>query len=127
MNSDETINHDEKELIRLHLLGRRVISVNTVGNTGYIELDDGSTLELHPNIGGCACGAGDYELTELNTCDNMIMNVEFEDNPGGDYQENYDGYYRIFVFAENEKIKLMEIQGSDGNGYYGTGYWIAVK
>ena len=35
--------------------------------------------------------------------------------------------YKIFVYAENKKIKLLQCDGDDGNGYYGTGYHIEVK
>ncbi len=116
---------DDKAGITAQLVGRRVVAVGApsaeaVGAAGTLTLDDGTTLTITPNDGGCICGAGDYWLTELNTCTNAIMAVEFDDSPGG-------GAYRIFVLAENERIKLMEIQGSDGNGYYGTGYWIEVS
>lgn len=130
---------DDKAGITAQLVGRRVVAVGApgseaVGAPGTLTLDDGTTLTITPNDGGCSCGAGDYWLTELNTCTNAIMAVEFDDSPSGDYDDSpsgdYDegeGAYRIFVLAENERIKLMEIQGSDGNGYYGTGYWIEVS
>lgn len=37
------------------------------------------------------------------------------------------GHYSIFVFSENTKINLMRFDGSDGNGYYGTGYRLLVR
>ena len=89
-------------------------------------LDDGRTLRFVGNEGGCACDAGDYHLTELNGVDNIITKVEFVDSPGGDYANNYEGHYKIFVFADNQKINLATFTGSDGNGYYGTGYEIHV-
>jgi hypothetical protein len=33
--------------------------------------------------------------------------------------------FRIFVLAEDRRIKLLEVEGID-NGYYGSGYWIDV-
>lgn len=34
--------------------------------------------------------------------------------------------YKIFVFADNQQINLATFEGTDGNGYYGTGYCIEV-
>lgn len=62
----------------------------------------------------------------MNDCDNVITNVEIacdeiEDTWGEDWS------YKIFVFAEDKRIKILQVDGSDGNGYYGTGYSIRVK
>lgn len=38
-----------------------------------------------------------------------------------------DTSYKIFVFCEDTRINLVDVSGSDGNGYYGTGYTITVK
>lgn len=91
----------------------------------HLRLDNGTVLRLQGNEGGCSCSAGDYFLTELNGCDNVITNVEIEADPGSDYAEP-EGWYRIFVFAENKQL-LAEFEGSDGNGYYGTGFSIQVR
>lgn len=103
------------------LIGHSIVKVNE--NT--LELDNGTQLEFIGN-NGCCCGAGEYDITELNECKNVITNVEFEDeadNSGwGDAHS-----YKIFVYAENKKIKLLQCDGDDGNGYYGTGYHINIK
>lgn len=91
-----------------------------------LVLDDGRRLRFVGNEGGCSCGAGDYDLTELNGVDNVITKVEFVDNPDGDDHPEGTGHYRIFVFADNQKVNLATFEGSDGNGYYGTGYSIVV-
>lgn len=109
------------------------------GPTGYLTLDDGTVLKVWGNTGGCSCGAGDYPLTELNACDNVITNVVLDEKPDGDDvrcetcgktwgcdHEGDRGYYRIFVYAEDRRITLASFDGSDGNGYYGTGWWLAV-
>lgn len=65
-------------------------------------------------------------MIELNECDNVITNVEFVCDD--DAVDEYDGTsYKIFVYAENQKLKLLQVDGDDGNGYYGTGYSIIVK
>ena len=69
-----------------------------------------------------------YGVTAKNKWDNVITNVEFvRDND----VKNKDGYdetsYKIFVYAEDKHIKLAQIDGDDGNGYYGTGYTLYVK
>ena len=111
---------DERDIKDL-LLGRRVEKVSDES----LLLDDGTSLKLRGNVGGCCCGAGDYYLTELNGCDNIITSVEMDNAP---YEDDYgEGVYTIFVFAENERITLASFEGSDGNGYYGTGYYIKVQ
>jgi hypothetical protein len=112
----------DHEDISALLMGRTVTKVAD----DRLLLDDGAVLVLAGNEGGCSCGAGDYELTELNGVDNVITNVEFVDDPDGDDHPNGAGAYQIFVFADNTKVNLARFEGSDGNGYYGTGYSITV-
>ena len=115
---------DERDIKDL-LLGRRVVKVSDES----LLLDDGTSLKLRGNVGGCCCGAGDYYLTELNGCDNIITSVEFVDHSVGDDNrgKGEEGVYRIFVFAEDTKINLATFEGDDGSGYYGTGYTIEVQ
>lgn len=42
-------------------------------------------------------------------------------------EDTHEGHYRIFVFTENQRINLMQFDGTDGNGYYGTGFWLLVR
>ncbi|MCW2768513.1 MAG: hypothetical protein JWO11_4472 [Nocardioides sp.] len=116
------LTEEDKQGITELLMGRKVVKVTD----DTLQLDNGTVLTLRGNEGGCACSAGDYELTELNGVDNIITNVEFEDSPAGD-DETGEGFYRIFVFADNQRINLATFEGSDGNGYYGTGYAIEVR
>lgn len=109
---------------------------------GYLTLSDGTHLKVWGNDGGCACSAGCYPLAHLAKVDNIITNVEVEERPDGDdisdpcrtcgdplcFTDEHDnvGHYRIFVFAGDERINLASFEGSDGNGYYGTGWWLEV-
>lgn len=121
-----TYDQSEQDEISKVLIGRKVVKVDK----DTLDLDDGRRLVFAGHEGGCSCGAGDYDLTELNAVDNIITSVMFEDDPGGDDYPNGDGAYRIFVFAENAGLNrphvLATFEGSDGNGYYGTGYYITV-
>lgn len=123
MSAEELFTEADKQGITELLTGRKVVKVAD----DTLRLDDGRLLQLVGNDGGCACSAGCYDLTALNGIDNVITNVEFEDSPSGDYDEGGEGFYKIFVFADNERINLATFEGSDGNGYYGTGYAIHVK
>ena len=111
------------------------------GPVGYLTLDDGTVLKVWGNDGGCACSAGCYPLTVLNTWDNAITNIQIEEHPAGDdipcrtcgqtycYEREHEegeGYYRIFIVAEDRHL-LASFEGSDGNGYYGTGWWLTVE
>ena len=119
MKSLDYTDHDQ---IRDVLMGHKVTKVSN--NT--LVLDNGTELVVVPNEGGCACSAGDYEIEELKGVDNIITNVEFVQEGDYDYGE-FTGSYKIFVYADNQKINLLSVDGSDGNGYYGTGYWINVQ
>lgn len=114
------IPNNEKHLRRL-LIGHSITKVNE----STLELDNGIQLEFIGNE-GCICGAGDYAITELNECKNIITDVEFTDDYNAkDWYEPHS--YKIFVYAENSEIKLLQCDGNDGNGYYRTGYHIKIK
>lgn len=124
---------EDKEEIRNLLLWNRVEVVSkteVIGPVGILRIlpkhGEEKLLRIGGNEGCGGCSSGWYELSELNgTAWNAITAVDFEDSPDGSYG-NGEGHYRIFVYCENRKIKLAEFEGSDGNGYYGTGYWIEV-
>ena len=116
------LDYYEEDKIRSLLLYRKIIKVEN--DTLY--LDNGIELEIWPNTGCGGCYAGWYHLVELNECDNAITNVEFYCD--ADTADSDDATsYKIFVYAENKKIKLLQVDGDDGNGYYGSGYSIIVK
>ncbi len=125
--TDRVLCHDQHDEIRALLIGRRVVEVGgrpgVGGHHGSLTLDDGTVLDLEGNQDCCAY----YDITELNAVDNIITSVEFEEDPAGDDYPKGQGVYRIFVFAENREINLVRFDGTDSNGYYGTGYTITVK
>lgn len=129
-NNNETIIYDEcdeKEIKEL-LIGHKVKVIGKNGQTATLELDNGVRLEVEANEGCGGCSNGWYSINNLNNVDNAITNVEFECtdiNPTD--ENNYDDTsYKIFVFCEDTRINLLDVTGSDGNGYYGTGYTIKV-
>lgn len=109
------------------LLGHTVTKVDSE----TLRLDDGRVLKLNGNWGCGGCTSGNYALTALNDCPvNAIMDVEVvEENTEGAYglYDSVDTKYRLFVLAQDERIELATFDGSDGNGYYGTGFWIEVS
>lgn len=134
--TEEQINpaYDDTQSIVDALLGRRIVKLEKPPVSAYsmgeaqILLDDGTVLLLEGHDGGC-CSAGCYSLeylASLGDVDNIITNVEFYNDPASDYTGG-DGNYSIFVFADNKKINLATFEGSDGNGYYGTGYYVTVR
>jgi hypothetical protein len=135
---DET-NHGEIEAL---LLGRRIVTAEQVAvpipdsewprtADGVLTLDDGTRIYVRGNEGGCACSAGDYPLTHLAAVDNVITSVRFEDRPDSDDYwdgpEGERGWYRIFVVADAVEVNVASFEGTDGNGYYGTGYELYVQ
>lgn len=112
---------DDKEaldILKELLIGHSVKKISK----DELKTDTNYILKFEGNE-GCCCGAGCYYIDELNECNNIITNVELKET-----NIKYDEYkYEIFVFTENKKIKLMECNGDDGNGYYGSGYWITIN
>lgn len=129
---DET----EQAEIEALLMGHKVTKVDGE----HLMLDNGTVIKAIGHDGGCACSAGCYDLSVLNGVDNIITKVEFDYRPAGDYErpamdpndpdapdDGWSGYYRVFVYADNQQINLMQFDGSDGNGYYGTGFGLLVR
>jgi hypothetical protein len=122
MSEHRTIWHDDKESIVNLFVGKSVVKtvLNKDGWGGTATLSDGTVLKIEGNSGCGGCMEGNYFITELNECENIITNVELVGHDG--YSERYE----IFVYADNRKINLLTVEGSD-NGYYGYGYWINVR
>jgi hypothetical protein len=94
---------------------------------GVLELDDGTVLYLTGNDGGCACSAGCYPLAEVASVDNIITSAHVNADPDDDDSPlEHKGVYQIFVFADAKRINVATFEGSDGNGYYGTGFSLTV-
>jgi hypothetical protein len=133
------LNEENQEEIANLLIGHKVTKVGDE----HLLLDNGTVIKAIGHDGGCACSAGCYDLSVLNGVDNIITRVEFDYLPGGDGdygkpekperthpddpEDPWTGYYRVFVFADNQQINLMQFDGSDGNGYYGTGFELLVR
>jgi hypothetical protein len=118
-------------------IGRRIVSAE-MGSFDYpgqstydraaegrLVLDDGTMLYLSGHEGGCSCGAGDYDLSNLSTADNTITSARVDASPAGDDLDG-EGRYSIFVLSDNAEINVAEFTGTDGNGYYGTGFYLTV-
>lgn len=139
------------ERLRELLVGRSIVSAAvvdekpepyTAGPTGTLTLSDGTVLKVWGNEGCGGCSAGWYELSALNAPGGVITNVEVDEKPdedygtcpeckaegrGWDYDCPHRGWYRVFVVTADERTMLASFEGSDGNGYYGTGWWLRVE
>lgn len=109
---------NEKEIEEL-LLGHKV----TVDDYDNLVLDNGVVLQINPNIGCGGCESGNYYLEHIASVNNVITNVEFVEEFEDDC---YYEHYKIFVIADGMTTELLDVYGTDGNGYYGTGYTIDV-
>lgn len=119
MYKDRTLcEQNEKEIEEL-LLGHKV----TVDDCGNLVLDNGVMLKINPNIGCGGCESGNYYLQHISSVNNAITNVEFVEEFEDDC---YYEHYKIFVIADGMTTELLDVYGTDGNGYYGTGYTIDV-
>lgn len=113
---------DEMEIAKL-LLGRRIISVTD----DELALDNGTVISVEPNEGCGGCASGNFGIELLERCDNVITSVRVAVE---DLEENMNTYtdtaYRIYVLAEGHEFPILSVAGTDGNGYYGTGYRLYV-
>jgi hypothetical protein len=135
MTQTKLLTQSDTEGISALLVGRRIIAAEHGhfdqdwgdAPTGKLTLDNGTVILVTPNQGGCSCSAGDYDLTSLATCDNVITSVRVvvEEPDVEDWSEP-DRSYRIYVVADAVEINAVQIDGNDGNGYYGTGYELIV-
>lgn len=134
----KSLEYSDVNEIKELFMGRRIIAVEIFDEpqqikdswnefTGRMRLDNERIVYIAPNQGGCICGAGDYTLTHLATVDNIITRVDVINDPASDDTYNQETQsYRIFVLAGHEQINAMIIDGSDGNGWYGTGYELLI-
>ena len=119
MYKDRTLcEQNEKEIEEL-LLGHKV----TVDDCDNLVLDNGVVLQIYPNVGCGGCESGNYYLEHISSVNNAITNVEFVEEFEDDC---YYEHYKIFVIADGMTTELLDVYGTDGNGYYGTGYTIDV-
>ena len=123
MKKDKTLYEcDEKEIEEL-LLGHKIVADE---NNDALILDNGVVLQINPNIGCYGCESGNYYLQHIASVNNAITNVEFVNDYDDSDDEEYYQHYRIFVIADGVTTELLDVYGTDGNGYYGTGYKIDV-
>lgn len=119
------------------LVGRKIVHAEIGGDNypqvgyyqraeGALVLDDGTKLYLAGNEGCGGCSSGWYELEHVATVDNVITRVRVVEDPDNDDREYTGGKYEIFVYADNEKVNIATFKGSDGNGYYGSGFTFEV-
>lgn len=117
------IDGEDLEEIKKLLLYKKIVDVAITGDQcGNMILDDGTVLRIVANEGCGGCGNGWYFLEELNKCDNAITDVDLVYD-----QRNYREVIQIFVLAEDKRIKIIDVDGDEGNGYYGRGFRVYVE
>lgn len=119
---DRTVEHYDEGNIADMLIGRKVVEVK---NNEMLVLDNGMRLLVEPNEGCCGCHSGSYWIKHIASCNNAITNVEFDCYDEEDKWYDYT-HYKIFVIADGIRTELLDVYGTDGNGWYGTGYSIDV-
>jgi succinylarginine dihydrolase len=141
MSESGFLTPNDEERVRDLLVGRRIVKVEQ-GNfeipdddttwrwntraEGRCVLDDGTQIFVLPNEGCGGCSSGWYQLKHLATVDNAITDVRLtcEGEPS-DYGDGPQSY-RIYVLADAVEINAVQVDGDDGNGYYGSGYELFV-
>lgn len=118
--------YDAAEFLSGKLIGHRIISAEQFNEMdGALTLDDGTVIEVRANEGCGGCSAGWYNITNLTAADNVITAVRTSETSDDKWSEDWK--YEVFVYAENQEINVLTVDGSDGNGYYGSGYTLNVR
>lgn len=117
------ITESDTDELRKLLLGRRVKRVAA----DHMQLDDGTMVRLVPNEGCGGCTNGAYRIKDLNEVDNVITAVDPVVTIETDDLGREERLYEVFVVAEDRRVNLFAVEGSDGNGFYGTGYVLVVR
>ena len=120
MMPNKTISYSNEPEIKELLIGHKVVDVN--GDS--LILDNGTKLMIMPNDGCSGCMSGNYWVEHITSVNNVITNVEFETEY--DEKDDYYTHYKVFVIADGVTTELFDVYGTDGNGWYGTGYEIDV-
>lgn len=118
------LNENSEEDIKELLVGHKIIEVK---NDSFI-LDNGMVLQVVPNNGCGGCSSGNYWVEHIAKVNNAITNVWLDveyDKYSNDYSDA-DTHYKIYVIADGIQTEILDVYGTDGNGYYGTGYEINV-
>ena len=110
------------------LVGHRITDVTHLSDdTATMTLDNGTRILVRGNEGCGGCSNGYYWVENIATVDNLIMAVRCDVEPhpeNGMWDERYT--YRVFVMTTNREIEALRVEGSDGNGYYGSGYYLTI-
>lgn len=115
---------DEAEIKKL-LEGRRIIRADVTDYT--LVLDNGTRIRVDPNEGCPGCSSGNYDITIFDECESVITSVrtaveEHREDESWDFLTRY----QIWVLVADREFPILEVSGTDGNGYYGTGYRLYV-
>lgn len=131
----EVLYQGDEQGTRELLIGKRIVRAEQgdfetprgyTKASGRLTLDDGTVILVAPNEGCGGCSNGWYQLDHLATVDNAITDVRLavEGSPN-EYGEGEQSY-RIYVIADAVEINAVQVDGDDGNGYYGSGYELFV-
>lgn len=120
-----TLNQDSDDGLYTQLLrGRYVTSIDD----GTITLDDGTELYIHGNEGCGGCESGWCWLEQVYKQGSRQARIMSAYVAYGEDDEDAPSVYTLFVMVDGNptQLPLATVRGSDGNGYYGTGFTLTA-
>ena len=117
---DDYISDVSTEDLEHSILHRTIIEVDEERNE--ILLDNGEVLRFVDAAECCSWFA--VNLRAGNLVDNAITAIKKKYTPHPD--DNFESY-DIHILAGNKKVVALEIEGTEGNGYYFHSFSMTVK
>lgn len=120
-----TLNQSSDDGLYTKLLrGRYVTSIDD----GIITLDNGTELYIHGNDGCGGCESGWYWLEQVYKQGSRRARIMSAYVGYDEDDKEAPSVYTIFVMVDGNptQLPLATVRGSDGNGYYGTGFTLTA-
>jgi hypothetical protein len=117
MNYEDAMMEQSREDLESAIVGRKIVEV-VMGQYQKLQLvlDNGKVVTLQENAECCAYTTINGWRVDESAPDNVITNVTVN-----------DGYSEWFILSEAAEVMRIDVDWSEGSGYYMYGFSIKVE
>lgn len=127
--NDRIYNPDDSDWESL-LVGHRIVHAEQYNeDEALLTLETGKKFRVRGNEGCGGCSNGYYWVSRIAAVDNVITAVRCDTEPVHESEDRYceEAYvYHVFVITGAGEVEMLTVEGDDGNGYYGSGYYLEL-